>query len=215
MNVYIDGSGKPHNRTEEKRNQYFVLVGIGFDYNTDSEKECAEKIKEKMTEHGKVFHYSKDNYKTRIQFLESIKNCIFKFSAIVFWNDEKKYEKMGLNDVNDRYRFALLNVINSMIKIVPYPDIVIDKDIPEKYLEKTIPLLNKYVKEKVEVNRINSYKLKSLTEEPCLQLADYIAGIVRDSFFYKDNLKLQKQIIPYQGIITSKKHEIRAWNQEA
>lgn len=202
MNVFIDESGDLG--FSKKATKYFIICFFMCENKWPANGEIKRLLKKVRTtkkygyKHGEL-KFSKSSEATRIFVLNKIMELSPTFGTIIL--HKKKVHRHLRNDLNYLYRIIVIN--NVMEMALPYlgenekMHIKIDKCFSQRKLQldfnQFVEKSGYYYSRKVK-RQVLLYKNKITTEhldsqnEPCLQIADYLAG---SEFHHYENKKYQ------------------------
>ncbi|PIR71406.1 MAG: hypothetical protein COU43_02875 [Candidatus Nealsonbacteria bacterium CG10_big_fil_rev_8_21_14_0_10_37_25] len=144
------------------------------------------------------FHFKKNSHRIRLKFLEAIAPYNFFYFAIVLNKDQKKLWGEGFKIKESLYKYTCSLVFENAKPYLKNATVIIDKS-EHKHFQVE---LRKYLKDKINLNRMIVKKIKTQRSKTnnLLQLADYIAGVINRVVLQKGKADEYKKFIAHKEI---------------
>lgn len=179
MKVFIDESGDAGFKLESGSTQFFTFALVLIQNNTDYEGINDEIYKLKSTlslSNNFEFKFQKSSHELKLDFFQSIRELPFSV-RILSVDKSKIYSKHLIKNNKQFYNFMLKLVIANNGMKISDANIYLDGKSKREFRQELCSYLRTEIKSEQRI--IKKFKIIESHKEPCIQIADMFAGMIR------------------------------------
>jgi len=208
MLAFIDEAGDSGLKVEKGASAFFSVALVLFEEHSEAQK-CDQRIELLKSEIGKgpdfEFHFSKNSYKVRTQFLQAVFPYNFFYLVFGLNKSSPRLWGEGFQNKDSLYKWTCGTLFENAKPHLNNAIVVIDQSGGATFRSQ----LGKYLKRKMQDTSggclIKKVKMQDSKANNLLQLADYVAGVI--------NRKIQnkREWEDFYKFISTKEIEVRIW----
>lgn len=207
MDCYIDASGKPDFGSPG----FFVLVCVFYDMNAGDTQVITEKVLKSATRKDEI-RFAKMRHRDRLALSRLLAPLPFRYSSFVADTmSPMTAVSQTARQADELLQLAVSTTLRNAVGL-HYPNIIMDHDTSSSAAKRIQARLNQFLQRRLSTFPVvSNLTLADSKTHPSIQLADFLAGVIRQHHFPSCKPSEQSDCVEMFGSIQHKGFNA-AWN---